>query len=95
MDLESDRTVTEDEGRKAAEKLGIPFMETSAKTGHNVLEAFQKLVREIPRSGVEYKVTAGARCVQLRCFGAVSKTFTSVADQFKRGLSCRFKTFSF
>jgi GTPase SAR1 family protein len=34
----------------------MPFIETSAKTRKNVEEAFYQLVREIPRTGVEYKI---------------------------------------
>ena len=56
VDLETERTVTQKDGEKAAEKLGIPFIETSAKTGHNVVETFHELVRQVPRSGIEYKV---------------------------------------
>jgi len=40
IDLESERTVSTEEGMKYAETLGCPFVETSAKTGENVLDAF-------------------------------------------------------
>ncbi|KNC74699.1 hypothetical protein SARC_12759, partial [Sphaeroforma arctica JP610] len=47
-DLEDDRQITFDEGKKAAEDLGnIPFIETSAKLGVNVDQAFYELVRLI------------------------------------------------
>ena len=61
VDLETERKITTKDGEKAAEKLGVPFMETSAKTGHSVVEVFHELVRQIPRSGIEYKVSV--------CFG--------------------------
>lgn len=35
-DLETDREVSEDEGRALARELGLSFFETSAKTGQNV-----------------------------------------------------------
>jgi len=37
--------------------MGIPFIETSAKTGDNVQLAFETLIRNTPRPGQEYKVT--------------------------------------
>jgi hypothetical protein len=40
----------------SAKKLGIPFLETSAKTAHNVGEAFETLVKEIPKTQSSYKV---------------------------------------
>lgn len=46
-DLEDARQVTIEEGKAKAEELGTGFIETSAKTDNNVLEAFQSLVRLI------------------------------------------------
>lgn len=48
VDLFDSRQITEKEGSELAAKLGIPFLETSAKTAHNVHQAFETLVREIP-----------------------------------------------
>ena len=39
-DLSSERQVTTEEGKKAAESMGCPFIETSAETRENVDEAF-------------------------------------------------------
>ena len=36
----ADREVQQLEGKTLADKFGIPFMEVSAKTGHNVNELF-------------------------------------------------------
>mmetsp|Transcript_6815 Transcript_6815/g.7462 ORF Transcript_6815/g.7462 Transcript_6815/m.7462 type:complete len:195 (+) Transcript_6815:39-623(+) len=46
-DLEGEREVTTKEGQELADKLSVKFIETSAKTRHNVKEAFFMLVREI------------------------------------------------
>ena len=40
---EGAETVTTDEGKKLADSLGVPFIETSAKSGDGVDEAFEKL----------------------------------------------------
>ena len=55
-DLTDERQVTTDEGQALADKCKISFIETSAKTGHHVPEAFTKLIRVTPRSGIDYKV---------------------------------------
>lgn len=47
------RQVTVEEGQALAEEYGIPFIETSAKTGHNVKEAFTLLVEEVERKKKE------------------------------------------
>ena len=40
VDLTDDRQVTTTEGEKMAKKLGCSFLETSAKSGENVRDAF-------------------------------------------------------
>ena len=46
-DLEKRRAVSTEEGRQFAEKNGLVFMETSAKTAANVEEAFVQTARQI------------------------------------------------
>ena len=46
-DLEDDRQVTFEEGQDFANKNGMDFFETSAKTGAFVQEAFEKLANQI------------------------------------------------
>lgn len=46
-DLEDDRQVSYQEGKEFAEKLGMEFLETSAKTRVNIDESFMKLTKAI------------------------------------------------
>eukprot|EP00565_Helicotheca_tamesis_P009587 CAMPEP_0185727868 /NCGR_PEP_ID=MMETSP1171-20130828/3428_1 /TAXON_ID=374046 /ORGANISM="Helicotheca tamensis, Strain CCMP826" /LENGTH=200 /DNA_ID=CAMNT_0028396509 /DNA_START=64 /DNA_END=666 /DNA_ORIENTATION=- len=46
-DLNESRQVSYDEGLEFASKLGMEFMETSAKTAHNVENAFLNMANEI------------------------------------------------
>ena len=49
IDLKDKREVTYEEGNDLANKNGIIFMETSAKTGENVNEIFKKSAQEIAK----------------------------------------------
>ena len=49
IDLEEQREVTTEEGQELADKLGIPFFESSAKTGKNVYEIFKKSAEGIAK----------------------------------------------
>lgn len=44
---DSDRAVSREEAEKLAGQLGVPYLETSAKTGQNVREAFETLGRRV------------------------------------------------
>jgi len=46
-DLEEDREIPTDKGTQLAAELGCKFLEASAKTKHNVVEAFEAIVHEI------------------------------------------------
>jgi GTPase KRas protein len=48
-DLEPDREISTEKGKQLAVDLSCPFLEASAKTRHNVVEAFETLVREIKK----------------------------------------------
>lgn len=51
IDLES-RAVSKEEALAFAEENGIIYMETSAKTGHNVRELFVAIARRLPKSSL-------------------------------------------
>lgn len=51
-DRTSDRTVTEAQAKEFAHELGIPFLETSAKSAKNVEEAFLTMAGELIRQRV-------------------------------------------
>ncbi len=55
-DLEYERQVSTSEAQNAAKSWGIPFFETSAKTRTNIDEAIHELIRNVPRTGPEYKL---------------------------------------
>jgi len=48
-DLEQQRTVSTEQGKELAKRLGCAFTEASAKHNDNVISAFQMLVAEIER----------------------------------------------
>jgi len=47
IDLEDQKEISQEEGEKLAKELGISYIETSAKTGENIDEAFKMLALEI------------------------------------------------
>ena len=91
-DLDMGRVITYAEGKALADKLGIPFMETSAKTGHNVTEAFHELVRITPREGVDYKVVIlgsggvgkSALCIQYVQGHFVDQYDPTIEDSYRK-----------
>lgn len=58
-DLEEQRKVPAKEGQALAERYGMKFVETSAKSGARVEEAFQLLAEEIHRQWPETEETPG------------------------------------
>ncbi|KAK7887281.1 hypothetical protein WMY93_026902 [Mugilogobius chulae] len=46
-DEHGDRAVSREEAEKLAGQLGVPYVETSAKNGHNVREAFEMVARRV------------------------------------------------
>ncbi len=47
IDLEHERVISEDKGREKAASFLLEFIETSAKTGKNVNEVFEKLTKQL------------------------------------------------
>ncbi|KAF1987204.1 GTP-binding protein-like protein [Aulographum hederae CBS 113979] len=48
-DWDEKRAVSTEQGQALADELGVPFMEVSAKTNHNINEAFFSLAADIKR----------------------------------------------
>jgi len=48
FDLKFNRQVTLEEATAKATQMGIMFMETSAKAGHNVKSLFKKIAMSLP-----------------------------------------------
>jgi len=46
-DTYGERVVSREEAEKLAGQLGMPYVEASAKTGHNVKESFELLARRV------------------------------------------------
>ena len=61
FDLASERQVTTDEAKNLAARWGIEYIETSAKTNHNVKEAFNSLALKIN----ELKSKKGGCCCSI------------------------------
>ena len=58
-DLSEKRAVSAEEDQAFADKLGIPFLETSAKTAFNVQEMFTQMTEAIySRQGNQAKASA-------------------------------------
>jgi len=47
IDLENDRKVSTEDGKALADKLGLTYLETSAKTGENIDDAFRTLALQL------------------------------------------------
>jgi len=56
------RQVTEEEGKKAAERFKCAFEETSARKNEQVKEAFEKMVEQIEKSENPGEPPAGGKC---------------------------------
>mmetsp|Transcript_43556 Transcript_43556/g.50115 ORF Transcript_43556/g.50115 Transcript_43556/m.50115 type:complete len:199 (+) Transcript_43556:143-739(+) len=52
-DMENKREVTFEEGAEFAQRMNIPFLETSAKYATNIDDVFEKLAQDIRREAVQ------------------------------------------
>ena len=57
IDLSNERNVSTEEGKELAEKLGLPFNETSAFDGTNINETFDDIVERIDKAFGEIPIT--------------------------------------
>eukprot|EP00007_Cunea_sp_BSH-02190019_P003951 CAMPEP_0174243232 /NCGR_PEP_ID=MMETSP0417-20130205/30934_1 /TAXON_ID=242541 /ORGANISM="Mayorella sp, Strain BSH-02190019" /LENGTH=877 /DNA_ID=CAMNT_0015322717 /DNA_START=37 /DNA_END=2670 /DNA_ORIENTATION=+ len=91
-DLEVEREVSIAEGAALAARWHCPFMETSAKTRHNVEDAFFTVVRCTPRSGAHYKVVLlggggvgkSALCIQFTSNHFVDEYDPTIEDSYRK-----------
>lgn len=60
-DLERDRTVPTEKGQALADEFGIPFFETSAKSGENIEEAFSALIRNMKSNPPSSRTTPNSK----------------------------------
>ena len=56
-------SVTTEEGKLFAEKNNIDFIETSAKTGANIDEAFKKLTSELLKTSLDTKLVSSPKII--------------------------------
>lgn len=72
----SDRKISYQDGQKLAEAYKMPFFETSAKTGHNVVEAFYALTVEMIKTILPKEINEN------------SKIRLSLGGEKKKGSCC-------
>ena len=62
-DLESERKVTEEEGKKFAKTEGILFLETSALNNYNISEVFDKVIKDyLKKPGSKINKKGSCKC---------------------------------
>ena len=54
-DLPCERGVSMEQGERRAKELGVMFMESSAKTGHNVKQMFRRVAAALPELAAAVK----------------------------------------
>lgn len=91
-----ERVISREEAEKLASRMGVPYVEASAKTGRNVREAFEALSRRIYEGLFSGEVELregwdGVKCttpqgLNLRRDGAAAQA--QPADGTKRGKKC-------
>ncbi len=71
---EEKRVISTARGQALADEFGIPFAETSAKSGVNVTEAFMKIAGDIRSRMVRSKITPQAGGIALNSSGSTAKS---------------------
>lgn len=64
-DLEDQRQVSIEEAKAHSKSLNIPYIDLSAKTGHNIKQMFHQLARALPQVTAETKVEEAKPSVKL------------------------------
>ena len=71
---EEKRVISTARGQALADEFGIPFAETSAKSGVNVTEAFMKIAGDIRSRMVRSKSTPQAGGIALNSSGSTARS---------------------
>lgn len=90
--INGSRQVSTDEGKSLASSWGVPFFETSAKARINIEESVFELIRNILRTGPEYKlvivgsggVGKSTFCVQFTQNLFVAEYDPTIEDSYKK-----------
>ncbi|XP_071962118.1 circularly permutated Ras protein 1-like [Antedon mediterranea] len=94
-DLDQNREVSYEQGMAAAAQFNLPFLETSAKTGENIQEVFKTLIRQTPRTSIEYKVVVlgdggvgkSAITIRFTCDNFLEEYDPTIEDSFRKQIT--------
>ncbi|XP_068611568.1 ras-related protein Rab-42b [Brachionichthys hirsutus] len=93
LDAQGGRAVTQEEAEKLAEKLGVSYMEVSAKTGHNVKEVFELLTQRVYQGIVSGDIVLregwdGIKCAAPQTLKPQNTSLTKTSTKTKTKKCC-------
>lgn len=92
-DDQGERVVSVEEAQKLAGQLGVPYVEASAKTGHNVKDTFELLTRRVYQGLLSGEVQLqegwdGVKCAAPRAL-QLQRAGLAQRDKDRRNKCCR------